>query len=202
MVEQFNLAAQVTTLGADSLLPDEPAPATKRVYRETWRQEKAVVFARGAIVGPHKFLAHDRAKASSPNAHGWQARRGVRKGTPDTQLILPGGKHCWFEFKAPGQRVKPGDDQDLMLQDLRLLGDAADWGVTILELLHFWTANGVPLAANAAYQAMHLDGLVDSRIAKAEGRASATKKKSRSRKTVPGRVTTVARGHRLGVWRG
>lgn len=38
-------------------LLDTEAPARRpQILRETWRQEKAVVFARDAIVGPHKFL--------------------------------------------------------------------------------------------------------------------------------------------------
>jgi len=184
-------------------LLDEAAPAKRKwTPRETWRQEKAVVFARDAIVGEHKFLAHDRAKAASANEHGWQAKRGVRKGTPDTQLILPNGRHVWFEFKAPGQKVHPGDDQDLMLAALRKLGDAASWGVTIEDLRRFYAVEGVPLVPNAAYRAMVLDGLVDSRIAKAEGRMPvAAKPKRAPRARAAGKTATVAQGHRMGVWR-
>lgn len=172
-----------------------------QILRETWRQEKAVVFARDAIVGPHKFLAHDRAKATSGKSHMWQAKRGVRKGTPDTQLVIR-GKHLWFEFKAPGKRVETGDDQDLTLAALRALGDAASWGVTIDDLRRFWVAEGVPLVANAEYRAMVLDGLVDSRIAKAEGKVPvAAKKKSRGRKAPVRTPHTVAQSHRLGLWR-
>jgi hypothetical protein len=176
-------------------MTDAPKP---RIYRETWRQEKAVVFARVCVVGPHKFLAHDRAKASGQNSHRWQAKRGVRKGTPDTQLIVP-GMHVWFEMKAPGERVNDGDDQDLMLAALRDLGDKATWGVTIMEMATFWHENGVSLVPNWQYQAMHYDGLVDSRIAKAEGKVPGVKKKSYRKPTVraPG---TVKQAHRRGAW--
>jgi hypothetical protein len=162
------------------------------IPRETWRQEKAVVFVRDAIVGPHMFLALDRSRAKSPKEHLWQARRGVRKGTPDTQLILPGGRHIWFEFKADGQKVVAGDDQDLMLQALRDLGDAAAWGVTIEDLRLFYLAEGVPLVANAYYRALVLDGLVDSRIAKAEGRVPVVAKKPRPPRAGP--RSTASRG--------
>lgn len=157
---------------------DDVAPARKRILRETWRQEKAVVFARNVIVGPHKFVAHDRSGAKSDKEHLWQWKRGVRKAIPDTQLMLPVGRHAWFEFKAPGQI--PDDDQLQMLEDLRALGDSASWGVTIEDLLNFWIMVGVPLVPNAHYQAMRYDGLVDSRIAKAEAR-TAPAKKSRPR---------------------
>jgi VRR-NUC domain len=179
-----------------SLAPaPEPASDEKpeRVWipRETWRQEKAVVFARDAIVGAHKFLAHDRAKANRDKSHLWQARRGVRKGTPDTQLVLPNGKTIWFEFKAPGKR--PDEDQERMLADLRAMGHAAGWGVTIEDMRRFWVTNGVPLVTNAEYRALVLDGLVDSRIAKAEGAVPGPKKKRRAARKGPvGKVATVA----------
>lgn len=187
----------------DPLTPAELAEMQKpeRVWipRETWRQEKAVVFARDAIVGRHKFLAHDRSKAMSAKEHLWQAKRGVRKGTPDTQLVIP-GKHLWFEFKAPGKGVEPGDDQDRMLSDLRELGDFAAWGCTISDLCQFWKWHGVPLVVNADYRAMVLDGLVDSRIAKAEAKAAGAavpKKKSRPRKVEPRKTAPKAMVRRM-----
>jgi hypothetical protein len=98
-------------------------------------------------------------------------------------LVLPGGRHVWFEFKAHGKQ--PDEDQDQMLSDLRTLGDEASWGVTIEDMRRFWTACGARLAANAEYRAMVLDGFVDSRIAKAEGRKAPTAKRARSPKGAP-----------------
>lgn len=167
------------------------------IHRETWRQEKAVVFARDAIVGPHQFIAHDRAQARGDKSHLWQWKRGVRKGTPDTQLMLPNGRSLWFEFKALGSRVDDDDDQGRMLTALRAMGHAASWGVTIEDLRRFYEAEGVPLVPNAAYRAMVLDGLVDSRIAKAEGRLPTAPKKKRSpRKAGPRTTASVEFGHR------
>jgi hypothetical protein len=158
-------------------------PRRKWIPREAWRQEKAVVFARDCIVGPHKFLAHDRAR-NAGKEHLWQAKRGVRKGTPDTQLVIQRGRHIWFEFKSKGQR--PDEDQRLMLNDLLDLGDMVDWGVTIDDMRQFYMACGVPLTADAEYRAMVLDGLVDSRIARAEGALPAKqKKRSAPRKSPP-----------------
>lgn len=163
-------------------MSDDMATAPRRAWipRETWRQEKAVVFARDAIIGPHRFLAHDRSQAKSPKEHLWQAKRGVRKGTPDTQLIVPlrdseFAHHIWFEFKSEGN--KPDDDQIRLLRSLEELGDDASWGVTIDDMRRFWVRCGVPLVANAEYRAMVLDGLVDSRIAKAEGVTPIAKRK-------------------------
>lgn len=172
------------------------------IHRETWRQEKAVVFARDAIVGPHQFIAHDRAQARGDKSHLWQWKRGVRKGTPDTQLMLPNGRSLWFEFKAPGSRVDDDDDQGRMLAALRALGHAASWGVTIEDLRLFYEVEGVPLVPNAAYRAMVLDGLVDSRIAKAEGKLLVAPKKKRStRKATTRTAITVKQAHALGLWK-
>lgn len=173
--------------------PDDPPARHKPIPRESFRQEKAVVFARDAIVGPHMFLAHDRG-SSNGREHLWQAKRGVRKGTPDTQLIIR-GRHLWFEFKAGS--AKPDADQLQMLGDLSALGDAVAWGRTIADLCEFWRLNDVPLCQNAGYRALVLDGLVDSRIAKAE---VAQPKKRTTRKPAP-RTATVAWGHRNQVWK-
>lgn len=172
------------------------APARRKpIQRESFRQEKAVVFARDAVVCPHIFMSHDRGK-NSGREHLWQAKRGVRKGTPDTQLIIR-GRHYWFEFKAGN--AKPDEDQLQMLANLAALGDAVAWGRTIAELCEFWRINGVPLVTNAAYRAMVLDGLVESRIAKAEGATPATKKPSRRKPTV--KTSSLAWARRNGVWR-
>lgn len=154
----------------DDVAVADPARKRNWIPRETWRQEKAVVFARAAIVGPHKFVAHDRSRPSSNKEHLWQWKRGVKKAIPDTELTWPMGRHAWFEFKAPGH--KPDADQLQMLEEFRALGDEASWGVMIEDLLNFWIMAGVPLVANAHYLAMKYDGMVDSRIAKAEQRVA------------------------------
>lgn len=168
----------------------DPPPRRVWIPRETWRQEKAVVLARDAIVVPHAFIAHDRARPHGDKDHMWQWKRGAKKGLPDTQTIfqpapkpesfaVERGQHCWFEFKSKGE--VPDDDQLRMLQRFRDLGDFASWGITLEDLVNFWMCCGVLLVANAHYRAMVLDGLVDSRIAKAEGKIPATKSKRSAR---------------------
>jgi hypothetical protein len=146
----------------------EDRPKRNWIPREAYRQEKAVVFARVAIIGPHKFVAHDRSRPKSSKEHLFQWKRGVRKATPDTELIWPMSRVAKFEFKSPGQ--KPDGDQLQMLEDYRLLGIEAAWGVTIEDLYNFWTLAGVPMVPNAHFLALKYDGMVDSRIAKAEAR--------------------------------
>jgi hypothetical protein len=171
----------------DDSLPPEDKPKRPRIPREAWRQEKAVVFVREAVRCPYTFMAFDRSEKRNARSHLFEAKRGVRPDTPDSLLIarIPGGQtwHVWAEWKAPGQR--PGEGQLDALERLRGLGDHATWCVTIDEYRLFLAHCGVPLVANAEYLAMHYDGMVDSRIAKAEGRVVPVVKKSRSRKPGP-----------------
>ena len=177
---------------AAALEADFAAPAKTRakpIPREAWRQERAAVFVRGAVLCPHTFLAFDRSMARGARSHLFEARRGVRASTPDTLLIARLGpnstRHIWAEWKAPGKR--PDEGQMEALQRLRDLGDHATWCVTIEEYRLFLLHCGVPLAPNAEYQTLHYDGMVDSRIARAEAErnAGAPAKKTRSYKPGP-----------------
>lgn len=171
------------------LYVDDEARTLKRakpIPREAWRQEKAVVWVRGAVVEPHLFLAYDRAPARGDQSHLFQWRRGLRADTLDTELLTATGSFR-FEFKAPGQKVADDDGQAHMIQSLRALNVAADWGRTIADLCGFYRREGVRLATNAEYQALHYDAFVDSRIAKAEAKREGVTpaKPSRSRKSAP-----------------
>ncbi len=186
----------------DGAEPEEK-PGRKWIPKESYRQEKAVVFVRDAVIEPHIFLAYDRAQPRGDQSHLFQWRRGLRADTLDTELLTL-GKSCRFEFKAPGQKVKDDDGQGLMIRTLISLGVHAWWGVTIADLCVFYRRCGVKLVANAEYRALVLDGLVDSRIAKAEAKAAGSappKPKRAPRKAPPGRLATVKQGFRLGVWR-
>ena len=166
-------------------MSDAPPPR-KWIPREAYRQEKAVVWARNAIRCPHKFFAFDRSKPQGDRSHLYQARRGVRRDTLDTMLAWT-GMPVWFEFKAGNGKVDfadPDDGQAKMICDLAALGHFAGWGKTILEMCQFYEACGVILAPNAEFLALHYDGLVDSRIARAE-RAQGTVKRPSQRKAAP-----------------
>lgn len=156
---------------------DPPAPRKKPIPREAWRQEKAVVWVRSAVLEPHIFLAYDRAASRGDKSHLWQWKRGQKAGVLDTELILA-DRSLRFEFKSLTAKVDENDDQGQMIMRLRALRHAADWGRTIVDLCAFYRLHGVVLAQNAEYQAIHYDGLVDSRIAKEEG-PKVPRKKSR-----------------------
>jgi hypothetical protein len=172
----------------------EDAPARRKpIPREAYRQERAKVWVRGAVVEDHIFLAYDRAQPRGDQSHLFQWRRGLRADTLDTELLTASGSFR-FEFKAAGQKVKDDDGQGLMIRRLRALNVAADWGHTVADLCRFYRDNGVKLAENAEYQAMHQDALTDSRIAKAEGAIPGAKKPTRRKPTV--KTSTVAWGRR------
>lgn len=169
-------------------MSDAPAKR-KRMFPEAWRQEKAAVFARDAITCPHTFMAFDRSQARGQHSHLFEAQRGIRVSMPDTLLIarITDGntRHVWAEWKAPGK--KPNDGQYEALERLRGLGDSATWCETIEEYRLFLAHVGIPMVPNAEYRAMVLDGFVDSRIAKAEGKMPGVAKKPRASRTTAGK---------------
>jgi hypothetical protein len=177
---------------------DEAPEKPERTWipRETWRQEKAVAFAARVIPVPHEFFAFDRSAKKSDKEHLWQAKRGVRKATPDTLLVCQGGRSIWFEFKAANNR--PDADQRMMLTRLQTLGHFAAWGRLIEDLGEHWERCGAPMVPNWRVVAMQLDALVDGRIAKEEakqGRAPVAKRAAR--RAPPGKQMTVAKYRKL-----
>lgn len=190
---------------------DEPAEVQltrrKSIPREAWRQQKGVAFAEAAITCPHAVLAFDRSMARGQWSHRFEAERGVRAGTPDMLIIARDGQaihHIWIEWKADGNR--PNTSQAETLSRLIELGDTAKWCTRIEELRRILTNCGLPMAPGADVMALRYDGLVDSRIAKAEAKAAGTvpKKKSRPGKVQPrftagARFVRRARGKGIGI---
>lgn len=171
--------------------PEARIKRAKPIPREAWRQEKAVKFAEAAIACPHTVMAFDRSMARGDWSHRFEAKRGVRAGTPDMLIIALAGQshhHIWIEWKAEGN--KPNVNQTDGLALLHRLGDVAKWCVRIEEFCRILTNCGLPMAPNAAVMAMQYDGMVDSRIAKAEAKrdGAVPVKKSRLRK-VPARYS-------------
>lgn len=183
-----------------------PEPVSKRakpIPREAWRQEKAVKFAAAAIMCAHTVMAFDRSMARGDWSHRFEAKRGVRAGTPDMLIIALAGQahhHIWIEWKAEGN--KPNDNQNDGLALLHKLGDVAKWCVRIEEFCRILTNCGLPMAPNAALMAMQYDGMVDSRIAKAEAQrdGAAPVVKRAPRKTTARSTFSVKQGHRAGAW--
>jgi hypothetical protein len=162
------------------------------IPREAYLQEAMPRFAKAAIAAPPVFLAFDRAEARGQRSHLYQARRGVRAGTSDT-LTIAAGIHLWWEAKAKGS--KPTDTQQQFGQNVVAAGDYWSWGTSIADYLRDLRECGIPVVASADYLAMHWDGIVESRIAKAE-QAQGTVKRTAQRKAVPRNSMTAAQYHK------
>lgn len=149
----------------------------RRVEREHILQRHLRTWVRDALDVPHLFLAFDRTAPFAQFSHARQAARGVRRGTPDTLLIVASFPGIWCELKAQGE--KPNDDQAALGAELTALGQHWFW---VDEIRAYWLALkdlGVPMRANAEYQAEIHDGTIASVIAKAEVAAGTAAKRNR-----------------------
>lgn len=158
----------------------EPVARKPRVYREHLLQQKVKTFARDAIDLPaddYQFYSFDSAKAGD-RARVRDAARGVAKSTLDTLLEVRGMPGIWYELKAKGKA--PGDDQFRMMEKLVHMGRCASWGTNVISYMGFLHACGVPLKQNATYQAMVLDGKVESLIARKSGAAPKAARKAKA----------------------
>src|SRR5690349_17674822 len=97
------------------------------IHREHILQRGVVSFCKRCIAVPHEFAAHDRAAPKSTQDHVWQARRGIRAGWPDTELLLMGGMTFRVELKAPKVKFDEESRQGDMLIRLNDLGHKASW---------------------------------------------------------------------------
>lgn len=179
-----------------------PAKRKKPIHREHILQGRILRFTNHAIdlpSGRYQFSSFDRAGQTGEFTHANEAARGVRRSTLDTLLEIDGFMPIWWEAKDKGE--EPSDEQYQMIAKLQSIGRYAGWGDSVEGYRTFLAACGVPLKANAAYQAMVLDGHVASLIAKAETKRDGKPTKARKSKAIQGRLATVARGHRMGVWR-
>lgn len=106
MPPRHDLAAQIASLGADSLLPDwKPSPQQRE-----WRaQEIDWAFLMKAL--PHDALARgiDQSGKRSKAANGARLRRGCLPGTPDTYIFW-NNITLWLERKAGSGGLGGGQD--------------------------------------------------------------------------------------------
>lgn len=152
------------------------------IDREHINQRHGMLFARDAIAVPHLFLSFDRQAATGQFTHARQAGRGVRRGTPDSLLVVVGCRRLWVEWKAPGVKIEAGGDQETMGARLIELGDAWGWANSCEAVRLLLMAEGIPLRENAAFLALHYDGAVASIIAKAEAKRGDAPKSYRAPK--------------------
>jgi len=168
---------------------------TRSIAREGILQRHVKLFVRDAVTAPHEFFAFDRAKAAGRFSHMREAGRGVRKGTPDTLLLVLGYPPVWVELKAPGG--KPDAAQLAVGEALRAVGCRWEWCTTVLSYCAILAEMGVPMARNATVQAMQHDGAVASLIAQAELKRGDAPKAARKPKAVPRYSATGKRAARM-----
>ena len=168
---------------------------TRPIAREGILQRHVKLFVRDGVTAPHEFFAFDRAKAAGKFSHMREAGRGVRKGTPDTLLLVLGHPPLFVELKAPGGKLDAA--QLAVGEALRAVGCRWEWCTTVLSYRAILAEMGVPMAGNATVQAMHHDGAVASLIAEAELKRGDTPKSYAPKKAKPRYVATGKRAARM-----
>lgn len=117
-------------------------------------QVAVMKLAREVITAPHRIRAFDRSKNESGMQHLNEAARGIRKGTPDTELIV-NGRSINIELKARGTKHlkshQPTDAQEQEMQNLRDAGAYAACAWSLVEVVEHWRAAGVPMS-NIAHE--------------------------------------------------
>lgn len=150
-------------------------------------QVGVVKMAREIISIPHRFRCFDRSKNASGMQHMHEATRGLRAGTPDTELVV----RCNFvgvnvELKKRGTKhlkaYQPSDKQKAEMQNLRDAGAYAECAWSLVEVAEHWHAAGVPLVPHwRAYAEAHDAMAATPAARKARSQGGAMKDKPSAR---------------------
>lgn len=131
------------------------------------------------IDAPFRIRAFDRSRDFSGMQHMAEATRGVRTGTPDTEVICT-GLSVNVEIKAPGTKHlkshQPTEAQEKEMALLRAAGAYAGCAWSLVEVVQHWRAAGVPLRPNANLVALDLDLKVQTRIERAAAKPKAVRR--------------------------
>lgn len=160
------------------------------IPREHIIQAFAVKFIEAALDEPHELLAFDRAKPPGRSrgaqlaALARQKARGIKTATPDMLLVTK--EHCiWWEWKAPKEKVKDGDEQDKMGARLQALGHWWSWGSSIITFHGWLEVLGVRMRGNAAVSAQYYEAKALAAIGSAELATGKPPKKYKARPDKP-----------------
>lgn len=131
-----------------------------------------------------EFFAFDRAPARGRFSHMVQKARGVRKGTPDTVLLIRGAPDVWCELKAPGE--KPDDAQKDIGQRIETTGRIWFWTTTVYDYLAMLEKLGVvPASTVRRLAAQDHDARVQGEIERAEMKNGKLPKRLASKRPFP-----------------
>lgn len=143
-------------------------------------------WVRECVAAPHSFMSSDRSKAHSQFQHAREAARGIRKGTPDT-LLLVSGKALFCELKAPGNR--PTEHQDALGREIIDAGSVWFWADSVDGYRQHLLQHGVPLSPSAAMLAARADAMLAALATK-----PIVKRSTRARQARPS-ASRIARVH-------
>lgn len=149
-------------------------------------------FVRTAVTMPHRFACFDRSE-NKGRRHLWESHRHIKKGEPDTELLVQGFPAIRVELKAPGNT--PDDNQKEQGRQIIAAGHLWGWCSSVRGYGYVLEDHGVPLARNWEIQAAHHDALIAAAMAKQPAPKKASK--PRARKPSPGQVkrAEAARGN-------
>lgn len=134
------------------------------IHREHVLQRAIKRFVLRCVIGEFEFVAHDRAAQRSDHDHIWQAARGLRRGWPDTEILLADGRTFRCELKAPGRRLDDEEYQAELITRLNLLGHPTTWANSAAMYGAEGERFGVPLRPNWRTVAQLLDEQVLAEI--------------------------------------
>ena len=153
-------------------------------------QVQCVKFCRECVLTEHLFLAFDRAQKHSALQHVREKARGLKAGTPDVLILVP-GLAIWAELKAG--RNGTSDQQDEI--GAAIIATGHRWEVirSVEELGAYLRRCGVALSANADLRALDLDLVLKGAAMKAAGKAPRSYKPRTAKPT----KTQIDRGNRI-----
>ena len=143
------------------------------IYWE-WPLQRALKwFVARAIAVPHVFACHDRGAPRSEHEHIVEAARGIRRGWPDTELVLPKGRTFRCELKRYGRRIEIGSAQDHIRLALNQLNHPTSEADSVRGYAEECCRFDVPLKPNWPTLAQLADEMVAADIREQQAKAAA-----------------------------
>lgn len=156
-------------------------------------QIAVIKMAAQIITAPHRIRAFDRSANRGGMQHLNEATRGIRKGTPDTELICA-GRSINIELKARGTKHlkshQPSEAQEQEMANLRAAGAYAACAWSMVEVIEHWRDAGVPMSNMAHEMAEARDQAATKPTAK-KPRAAGGPRKDKPSASLLGKVAAM-----------
>jgi len=152
-------------------------------------QVQCLKFSRECIVTRHVFLAFDRSAKQSALQHVREKARGIRAGTPDVLVLVP-GLAIWAELKVGRNEASVPQIEC----GVAILHAGHRWEVvrSVVEFGAYLRRCGVELSAHADLRALDLDLVLAGAAMKRKGAAPKSYRpaKPRAKPARKGGITT------------